>query len=405
MKKEVETKLGIEKINPDPDKPLKIKDFKPHYVEAVNPHYIVNGNNIGIKILPEGKSIFPVIEENGAKLPSPDYWLSKYELPAMLFYTYLRKYNKNKEVCKQSVSEILKNAVRKQKTSSPEDQSVLMKRRIEREIIWCDTKLNEIGNVQKKDVTFGKKTYKTLKAGRIADILTRDMLYLQPSLADVKGYGKVTGANFQALQRSIAYYGEYRNGLNDIFIRAGLLNSNNKHPFLEKIDPQDYSSLIAFYGSYLHRRKTYFEEQKGKVVKGKKNFQCYPLRDLQVEYKKEIRTDAPVFLPRGLFDKAIKECLQKSSLNKIVTSDRANVAYLIQQYFKEICKDDVPEFYTQPRNYRLFEKEKDIINPPKKYLTLEERSTELMRLKPKKIPPSKANEVLEKEDHLKRQAI
>lgn len=400
-------KLKIKSLDVSAGELPDINNFEPYLVEAT-PHYIVNGNKIGIKILPDGKNCFPTITEKGAKMPVPDYWLSKYELPAMLFYAYLRTSSKLSRHCPLSVREILeKYTLRQVSESSSEDKSELMLRRVEKAIYWCDTKLNEIERIREQSAAFGKKRHEVLRAGKIAEVLARDMIWLQPSYAD--GKDKVTGSNFQALQRSIAYYGRTKEHLKDIFIRAGLINSKNPHPFLNEVDPKKFLSLNSFYIAYLKRRKTYFEQQKKKLIIGKKNIQCYPLRDLQCESSKKELTNVPLFLPRGLFNEVIIECLKKSELRNSTCfkSPRGaqpvlNVAYLIQTYFKEIFQDQVSDFYTQPRNYHLFDKLLGGINTPKMYLTLEERIEMLARLKPDKIPVSEANKLLDKEDRLYR---
>lgn len=55
-------------------------------------------------------------------MPIADFWLSKYELPAMLFYTYLRNNNIHKSHCPLSVKDIIERSIHKStKQKHPEE--------------------------------------------------------------------------------------------------------------------------------------------------------------------------------------------------------------------------------------------------------------------------------------------
>ena len=190
-------KYGVEiKDSNEPDYMLP-DSFRPHVLRAT-PHFVINNNNIGIKIC--GNDCLPVVNGKGVESPEPDYWLSIYELPAMLFYAYLREKNGKHEV-----------------------------KRLE----------------EKKVAAYGKKGRVVLKSGRMADLLAHDMVRLQPA---TKGSDKITGANFQALQVSLAYF--KRDILADVFSRAMLTTGNHRHPFLYRIDVSHCSSLRDFYVAY-----------------------------------------------------------------------------------------------------------------------------------------------------------
>lgn len=403
--KKLSEALNVKSIDISTDSIPDINSFEPYLVQST-PHYIVNGNNIGIKVLPEGKDTYPTIDEKGAKMPIADFWLSKYELPAMLFYTYLRNNNIHKSHCPLSVKDIIERSIHKStKQKHPEERSELMLRRVMKAIFWTDSKLNEVERIKSQKSAFGKRQHEILKAGRIAETLVRDMLWLQPSKNN--GRDKVTEPNFQAIQVSLAYFGIRRNDLTEIFTRAGLINSSNPHPFLAQIGT-NYTSLIEFYIAYLKERKVYFSRIQKKILQGKLNIQCHPLRDLQREPNKPQDKEEAIFLPRGLFNEAIINCLKKSKLKQLIESPTRekspalNVSYLIQNYFRTYFEDQSQEFYAQPRNYRLFDKLSPNKGKSKSYLSLEQRIKKMEELRPSKIPVAEANKLLEKEDRLYR---
>lgn len=368
-------------------------EFQPHVIKAY-PHYVVNNNNVGIRLLSETESGLPKLENKGSKNVVPHFWMSKYDLPALLFYAYLRSDSRFANKCDKSVDEILREALLKskeEKTKQAEDVSVLMIRRVEKAIIWTKTKLNE---AEKQ-----RDNKKSFKIGEKADILAHDMLWLQPA-KDSKD--KVTGANFRALQTSLAFF--RRNELENVFKRAFLIGGKNPHPFLSQIKVNTMASLFDFYLAYMRERLNYFERIKLKLHKGRINISCHPLRKLQqgkssaTEREKE---GQPIFLPRGIFNEAIKSCLQKTKLGTYLKNQGAdnrswNVAYQILKFHEIINEDEIQEFYKQPRKYVFLDENR--------YLTLEERAERLKEKKPENIEVSRANDILEKEEYLLRKS-
>ena len=364
--------------------------FEPHILRAT-PHFIINNNNIGIKIGGDGGDCLPVINEKGAKCPEPDCWLSIYELPAMLFYAYLRVDEKFKKRCpNDSVEDVIKNCM---KNDRPKDagrkdgKETLLLRRIDKALIWTETKLAEVDRL-KGNVAYGKKAHLSLKAGRMADTLAHDMMWLQPA---GKGSDKIT---------ALAFF--RRGSLAGIFSRAGLTAGGHRHPFLCELDADGYATLQDFYVAYLKARKKYFEGVKAKVCRGKLNTPCHPLRDLQRDEPEggEAGNGEPVFLPRGIFTDAIVACLKRSNLRGFIVEKgtdkqlRINAAYLIMKFYEEEKQGGYQDFYSQPRRYDYLEKGR--------YLSLDERKDALRRLKPARIPVSKANEPVSKEEHMER---
>lgn len=388
-------KYGVEiKDSNEPDYMLP-DSFRPHVLRAT-PHFVINNNNIGIKIC--GNDCFPVVNGKGVESPEPDYWLSIYELPAMLFYAYLREKNGKRFKDYKSIRELIEGVEKKADEKNDRDKGALMARHIDKEIIWTQTKLDEVKRLEEKKVAaYGKKGRVVLKSGRMADLLAHDMVRLQPA---TKGSDKITGANFQALQVSLAYF--KRDILADVFSRAMLTTGNHRHPFLYRIDVSHCSSLRDFYVAYLGERRKYFEDVAKKIAKNKLNTPCHILRRLQREGSgEEAGKDVkPKFLPRGIFTDSIKNCLEQSKLNIYIRNARndvkpaINAAYLILMYYKEIEKGEFQGFYGEKRRYDILEEGKP--------LDLAERKKALASIKPAKIDVSEANMPMSKEEHLMR---
>ncbi|GEM_PF-386653 len=382
--------------------------FEPHILRA-KPHFIINNNNIGIKIYDEDRDYNPVISEKGIKCPEPDFWMSIYELPAMLFYAYIRSRREYRNRCIYSVKELVKMSIKSQKDEKKncEDKESLMLRRVKKEIIWTQSRLDEIKRINESNSAYGKMGHSTLKPGKMADVLSHDIIHLQPA---EKSSDKLTGANFQAMQASLAYY--RHDILEEVFKRAMLTTGNHEHPFLKKIKLSDCSTLYDFYVTYLKERKIYFDNIERKIYQGKLNTPCHILRRLQKDDNTyQTVGDVPVFLPRGIFTDAIKEFMMKTKLNADIKNARTgknpsiNAAYLILMFYNKIEKGGFQDFYNQPRRYAYFEKNMRLTSEEKKkgkYMSLDERKSALLSLKPQRISTTKANEYISKEEHLSR---
>jgi hypothetical protein len=219
-----------------------------------------------------------------------------------------------------------------------------------------NTKLNKVG----------KKRYVEIKSGKLAEFLAEDMLAFQPSKE--KGKDKLTGMNYQALQYSMAYFGQYKEEMKAIFEKSHLINSPIEHPFLQKVIAKSHTNVIKFYMDYLIARKAYLEK-----CLEEKQYRNYYF--LHVDRKKwEERTPAfyhslaaryldeetqAIELPRGLFNDAIKTLLEKKhgdhpAIREALSKDRSNTTFLLQTYFNAVLGDSVQEFYHFKRSYKLF---------------------------------------------------
>ncbi|MGL5318227.1 MAG: type VI-B CRISPR-associated RNA-guided ribonuclease Cas13b [Bacteroidales bacterium] len=320
------------------------------------PFYVINDNKIGIKFLGEkNASFFPVFSRDKSgtlkvKNPVPDVWISKYELPAMAFYAYLRNTYPNKINNIKSIKEILSEAklmyaLPKQKNRKParERVEIALNRYLKETSRQIDRiiKYKETGNY---------------KIGELADELTRDILWLQPSLTD--GKDKVTGANFQALQYALARYSYMRGDLRRIFRQANLIDSKNRHPFLSDIDPERSANFLDFYLIYLHKKSKYLKLQKEKLAKGKSNIQFHPVRKLVKEMQQGYQAQIPdaTFLGRNLFREYIIQIMNRINpeiRDAINLNSQISCSQLITLYLDMIEGSSSQLFYQDERSYRV----------------------------------------------------
>lgn len=323
------------------------------------PFFVVNDNKIGIKFLDEtAKEYFPQFTSgaNGelkVNNPVPDVWISKYELPAMAFYSYLFKHHSAELTDAKSVKQILQEAKAYYSNPKCKNQSSPSERMIsglDRYISECQDRINKISRC---------KETRNYKIGELADELTRDILWIQPSLNG--GKDKVTGANFQALQYALARYGYMRNDLTRIFRQANLIDGKNKHPFLGAIDPTHYTDFLDFYQAYLNKEIDYLRNQKKKLAKGSVNIQFHPLRKLikEANGQKEVRIPSSTFLGRNLFRDSISQAMLQIGIKH---PTGLNVSQLINLYFTREDLGTNQSFYDEERTYRLRDPENNLRN-------------------------------------------
>lgn len=312
-----------------PDMP--IEELMP-YVTDTYPHYHLNNNLIGIKCQ-EADNKLPELKEGETKTEAPDFWLSVYELPALLLYSYLNSDNpaeklifdcrskyysffkifkeinnieeiKRKIILNEKNITINKNGKNQQvkifvakfkddlgkeitielndipkvfkelllnKKSQSFDQHAEQK--LTRMLDETESKIRKIEFDMKmlndKNNKPGKKKYVEIKSGVLADFLAKDMMNLQPS-KDVIGKDKITGLDYQVLQSHLAFYGRDYLIMNDIFKQCKLIDSNIEHPFLKHINPSKHKDFVSFYLAYLYERKTFLQK-----CKRDKNYQLY----------------------------------------------------------------------------------------------------------------------------------
>lgn len=221
----------------------------------------------------------------------------------------------------------------------------------------------------------GDKGYIDIRAGKLANYLTADIVRFQPFTPEQNN--KMTGLNYQVLQSTLALYQCTLSELSELFVRAKLLNQpspNMNHPFLQQVLFEKPMSISAFYQVYLEKKSTYLE----KILKQIENNQSYdksflhPDRVRWAARNEQFYLDlakrylgGSIELPRGLFEPKIKEILRKKYANEEKTetyvkeisdalnqTDKwCNVTHLIALYFRYHLKDSSQPFYKTGDEY------------------------------------------------------
>ncbi len=245
-------------------------------------------------------------------------------------------------------------------------------------------KQEEIEYLLKRPKKRGKKGFRPIKNGNIADFLTEDLLRFQPKDSEKANGGKLTSQKYQILQKAIAYYGLYLDKpprIVDLLKDAGLLKGEFKHPFLGRIitenDHHKYSTLIDFYQDYLKARKKFLE-----------NFIQPPLADSPVPGWLRLRTPStlqrwlneqidengklcqPLPVPKSLFYQPLLEMtakeldLESDELRNKGTQTfkregqevriKPSVSWFIRQYMAK-RGDSGQKMYTFKRRHELFD--------------------------------------------------
>lgn len=244
------------------------------------------------------------------------------------------------------------------------------------------------GNIKKiieDDNKMGKKSYVEIRPGRLASFLMKDIIALQPTAlkGELRGHDKLTGLNYSILNAELAMYNaiydkENFYKLKAMFEKASLIGeSNNKHPFLDKVINSQPMNTIGFYLLYMKYRLDWLNG----ILK-KKDFKSVSL--LKPErtkwmnrnddfYKKLAQRylSQPIELPRSLFedsivDKMIEVCANNDNLQELKErliryrnkeeGIRFNVTYLILKYHELLNNDLCQEFYRWARGYKVIDK-------------------------------------------------
>ncbi len=341
------------------------------YITDSGVRYLFDGDNIGISFGDFTPTVS--IAENGRYKVTgkvADCSISKYELPALLFYQIL-----STEHRKKSPERIIKDTVlnyRKLfrdindgsfKPLPGESKSALNKKLIDKYNVslsdipeklaeyltnsnqqasngnfveWKKRQLatlitdseyriqrlkETIKKARSADNKIGKKGYVYLKPGSYAAFIASDIVFFQ----ECEASKKMTGLNFNILQSSLATFQEQSStSFGEIlmmFKKAGLITENNgigNHPFLYKVVGKQPSDIIKFYSEYLIERKVYLEgaipDDAAFLHKERKRWNQRDedyYRDLAGRY-----LERPVQLPRQLFEQPIREILTSGVLGK-----------------------------------------------------------------------------------------
>lgn len=391
------------------------------YITDHHAQYMITNNRIGIYLRNEedDQNILPTISPDGARNMSPTCWLSVYELPALAFLLHL--YNGDGTRIEDIIQDVVEcyhrlfADVRDGVVTpvSSEDQLtellsgygniqvqalpqklvdyLLMKEVDANEIFKQRAKayLQELIDKTKyrldrfeddckassnvKENKFGKKSFVTIKPGKIADFLAHDMMFFQPYTAE-KNY-KLTGLNFRVLQACLATYSGDTKGLKRVLTSARIIGNANDDfcnpvvmALFRKFDK--FSDIKQFYKEYLTERQAYLEKclNRGDYerlsflhasrtkwkVHDQEYYRQLAARYLENEYD-GVSFAKGIELPRGLFEPYIRKELAEMMAMKDMAMDYSkNVSYLIYGYFRRVINDDSQSFYDLKRCYRLF---------------------------------------------------
>lgn len=377
------------------------------YITETTPHYHVDPDSevkvIGMKWIESynPQQVWPDIEEETVKPKneSPDYWLSLYELPAMVFYQLLHQNGVAKDSAERVVQihrgriigflinvekgKVTKGFTKEELSTELEKKGLhisdipkavinylLVKdcKSLEEKVKnrlkeWKEENDRMLSSVQRQEKHFnrkpGSKDYIRMKSGHMADFLARDMIRLQKPINEDQG--KPNSTEFQVLQGKLAFFGKFKETLSATFKLCNLIDSVNPHPFLHKIELQKCNGILDFYTCYLQLRQGYLLQ-----CLQEKNFTQYhflKLRNGDQEISKLIakQRESVMNLPRGLFKQPILQALKSDDQYRelamqLENKERINVTYIIQAYFKQIRKDSSQEFYGFKRSYVLLNK-------------------------------------------------
>ena len=218
------------------------------------------------------------------------------------------------------------------------------------------------------DNKMGKRNFRHISTGKLAEFLAKDIVLFQPSVND--GENKITGLNYRIMQSGIALYNsmgdsEAKLQFKQMFEKARLIgnNRNVSHPFLYKVFARYIpANTIEFYEKYLIERKFYLKMLLDKIEQGNKVNIPFIRRD-QNKWKKPVMSnlgfiydeDLPIELPRQMFDSEIKDYLRSMPQMSDIDFSNANVTFLIAEYMKRIMKDDFQAFYSWDRKYHYID--------------------------------------------------
>ncbi|MDR2441590.1 MAG: type VI-B CRISPR-associated RNA-guided ribonuclease Cas13b [Planctomycetaceae bacterium] len=382
-----------------------LKPNMTEYRTDMLPKYAIEKQNeIGLTLQPKNE---PSLTQRSSKHnrivfrnPLPDCWLSHYELPVMVFlaahgkavavekrikkfyagWNKLRQaiangkpvkieelatvYHLNFDDLPDNIKTFIKSG--KVKSQSVDKITKKVKDALQQMIDTTQRKLDNFRNEQ--NVIYnqggfkqGKKSKQPhFKSGMMALFIARDAVKLQkPDENDKTDHkGKMTAADFQILQRSLAYFNYRKNSLKQIFAQAGL----TKNPaFIEELLKGDMISIDRFFEHYL--------VNKIKFLNGFFNDleSCYVLRRRFVRNNKrnevgyitkwakqqEIQKE-PVNLPRGLFTDIVIELLKEKFPDRELPPctkkfGTHNATFLIQK-FHEWNDDGSQWFYNIQRD-------------------------------------------------------
>jgi hypothetical protein len=368
----------------------------------------------------------PTLGGRNTRCEYPQCWLSVYELPALLFHHFLTKDTDNAATAKiikdcvaryhNFFNDIAKGRLKPvgaDKYASAIAQYGIEARDVPQEIedylknakVDIDTKIEDtlyatldkqLADITRRKERFesdyraigtkenklGKKAFADLRPGRLAAWIAEDLVKWQPAApaknGKLAGWNRPTGLNFSVMQAALAQYSGDIDQLKSVFVSVGMIGGEYGHLFLDKVLDRAPKDMLNFYKEYCFHKKLFLEN----VIRGKcSNSIWEKVAELLVPATQRrwmSRTEtwymnlakkylsAPVELPRGLFEKAIKEAVRGSyadypELMAVVNAERCNIAYLIVKFHEIVEQDGCQIFYCPEKGYRRNYKYFDVV--------------------------------------------
>lgn len=373
----------------------------PYIVDTCS-HYILENNKVEMSL---GRNyVLPTIKEENGKWyvckETPACRMSILELPAMAFHLYLLGSKKTEDRIKhvygkyrRLFDDMCDGKVNRNNIADygiaecdlpqkvldcldgcahGKDVELFIRNTVDELRTDTDRRLERLQEdknaVLSKDNKMGKRNFRQIRTGVIANFLAEDIVKFQPTKSDRTD--KLTGLNYRVLQASIATYDSAgdRNAQESfklLFEKAGLMGAapDRCHPFIQNVFARVIpENTIEFYERYLVERKNYLDKLLKKICKGTKinvpfvNRNQSRWKDSTQEYLGNVYgRNLAIELPRQMFDSDIKEHLRKLPQMADVDFENANVTYLIGEYIKRVLNDDFQDFYSWKRNYRYMD--------------------------------------------------
>lgn len=388
----------FENMKRDDDNPA---DY-PYIVDTYT-HYMLENNKVEMYISKDDNpaQLLPKIEEDRYAVKTiPSCRMSTLEFPAMAFHMFLLGSERTERRIKDVYDRYKKlfRAMHKEEVTAEniasfgiaerdlpkkildiingnaqgKDIDAYIKATIDDMIADTEHRIKKLKDdrkaVRSADNKMGKRSFKRISTGKLADFLAKDIVMFQPSTND--GENKITGLNYRIMQSAIAVYDsgddyEAKQQFKLMFENAQLIGKGitEAHPFLYKVFARSVpANAVDFYERYLIERKYYLTGLFNEIKKGNKVDIPF-IRRNQNKWKTPVmktlgriyNEDLPVELPRQMFDDEIKSHLKSLSQMSGIDFDNANVTYLIAEYMKRVLGDDFQNFYQWNRNYRYMD--------------------------------------------------
>ena len=312
------------------------------YITDRRPAYNIHAHRIGLyweqsqdtrkyKVFDKQNIYLPILTVTDDKkapvlMPAPRCTLSTYDLPAMLFYEYLRSQQNEKTISSEQIiincvedfkkfflsvadgtlkpfsntkafrDYLEENYPNLHRTDIPDkivkyltgqklfynNKQVSVRERLiyltlehldEREqrvskrLEHYKADLNKIGE---KDNKYGKKDYADVRHGTLARYLAKSMMEWQPS-KDGEGHDKLTGLNYNVLTAYLSTYGSQKpteeenfqpRTLNSVLKEAHLTEGCNPHPFINKVLNYSNRTIEELYLNYLQEELKHIRSRK-----------------------------------------------------------------------------------------------------------------------------------------------